>query len=87
VLEVRRGEWSAFARSIAVVVLLIAALTTLETARDAMLLTHLPARFLGIAYVAVAVVALPAAALSALATHRQLVVEQLAREVKDLVLT
>ena len=47
-LEVRRGEGPAFARSIAVVVLLVAALTTLETARDALLLTHLPARLLGI---------------------------------------
>ena len=69
-LEVRRGEGTALARSIAVVVLLIAALTTLETARDALLLTHLAPRLLGVVYVAVAAVALPAAALSGRVSER-----------------
>lgn len=69
-LEVRQGEGVAFARSVAVLVLLIAGLTTLETARDALLLTHVPVRFLGVVYAAVAVVALPAAALSARVSGR-----------------
>ena len=59
-VDVRRGEWLSLGRVFAALLLLITAHTTLETARDALILTKLPARALGIVYVAVAVCALPA---------------------------
>jgi AAA family ATP:ADP antiporter len=58
--DVRRGEWRALAPAFAILLLLIAAHTSLETARDALVLTRLPSRELGIIYVAVALCALPA---------------------------
>src|SRR5580692_5330540 len=58
--DVRRGEWRALAPAFVILLLLIAAHTSLETARDALVLTRLPSRELGIIYVAVALCALPA---------------------------
>jgi ATP:ADP antiporter, AAA family len=69
-LDVRRGEVRALARAFATLVLLITAHTALETARDALVLTRLPSRALGIVYVAVAICVLPAAGLTARATER-----------------
>ena len=59
-VDVRRGEWLSLGKVFAALLLLITAHTTLETARDALILTKLPARALGIVYVAVAACAVPA---------------------------
>ncbi|HEY3817630.1 MAG TPA: MFS transporter [Polyangiaceae bacterium] len=69
-VDVRRDEIRALVTVFAVLFLLITAHTVLETARDALVLTRLPSRALGVVYVAVAVCALPAAALAAHATER-----------------
>src|SRR5580698_10297767 len=63
-VDVRRDEWPALAPAFATLLLLIMAHTTLETARDALVLTRLPSRALGVVYVAVAVCALPAVGLA-----------------------
>jgi hypothetical protein len=46
-VDVRRGEWRSLAQAFATLLLLITAHTALETARDALVLTRLPARALG----------------------------------------
>jgi AAA family ATP:ADP antiporter len=63
-VDVRRGEWRSLLKAFATLLLLIMAHTTLETARDALVLTRLPSRALGVVYVAVAVCALPAVGLA-----------------------
>ena len=69
-VDVRRGERLALAKAFATLLLLITAHTALETARDALVLTRLPSRELGITYVAVGLCVLPAAALAARAALR-----------------
>ncbi len=69
-LDVRRDELGALVTGFLVLLLLITAHTVLETARDALVLTRLPSRALGIVYIAVAVCVLPAAALASHATER-----------------
>jgi ATP:ADP antiporter, AAA family len=69
-VEVRRGEWRALAPAFASLLLLISAHTSLETARDAIVLTSLPPRALGIVYVAVAICVLPAVGLASRAAVR-----------------
>ena len=68
--DIRAGEGRLAALVFAVLLLLISAHTVLETARDALLLTRLPPRELGIVYIAVAVCALPAAGIGARAGER-----------------
>ncbi|MGA7118675.1 MAG: MFS transporter [Polyangiaceae bacterium] len=68
--DVRRDELGALVTGFIVLLLLITAHTILETARDALVLTRLPSRALGIVYVAVAACALPAAAVASHATER-----------------
>jgi len=68
--DVRRGEWRAIAPAFATLLLLITAHTALETVRDALVLTRLPARDLGIVYVAVALCALPAVGAASRAAAR-----------------
>ncbi|HWL84604.1 MAG TPA: MFS transporter, partial [Polyangiaceae bacterium] len=68
--DIRAGEGRSAALAFFVLLVLIAAHTVLETARDALLLTRLPPRELGIVYIAVAVCALPAAAIGARAGER-----------------
>lgn len=63
-VEVRRGEWRALGLAFATLLLLMTAHTALETARDALVLTKVPARALGIVYVAAALCALPAVKLA-----------------------
>ncbi len=60
-LDVRQGEWRAVILSFFVLLLTSTGYTILETARDALLVTHLPQREFGFAYIAVAVFALPVA--------------------------
>ncbi|MGD0526586.1 MAG: MFS transporter [Polyangiaceae bacterium] len=69
-LDVRRGERRALAKAFATLLLLIAGHTALETARDALVLTRLPSRELGVIYVAVAICVLPAAWVAARASER-----------------
>lgn len=69
-VDVRRGEWRSLAKAFATLLLLITAHTALETARDALVLTRLPARALGIVYVAVALCVLPAVWLASRAAVR-----------------
>ena len=69
-VDVRRGEWRAIVMAFATLLLLITGHTALETARDALVLTRLPARGLGIIYVAVAVCVLPAVGLASRASVR-----------------
>jgi len=64
VIDIRRDEVPPAVQAFALLLLIISAHTVLETARDALLITRLPARSLGIVYVAVAVCVLPAAALA-----------------------
>jgi AAA family ATP:ADP antiporter len=69
-VDVRRGEWRALAPVFLALLLIITAHTSLETARDALILTRLPSRWLGIVYLAVAVFALPAVSLASRAAVR-----------------
>jgi AAA family ATP:ADP antiporter len=69
-VDVRRGEWRALAPAFLALLLIITAHTSLETARDALILTRLPSRLLGIVYLAVAVFALPAVWLASRAAVR-----------------
>jgi AAA family ATP:ADP antiporter len=62
--DLRQGEWSLAARAFATLLLLIAAHTTLETARDAIFLARLPARDLNFVYVALAGLTLLTTAIS-----------------------
>jgi AAA family ATP:ADP antiporter len=64
-LGVRMGEWRLAILSFLVLLWVSAAYTVLETARDALLVTELPRRAFGIAYLSVAVCALPAAGILA----------------------
>jgi AAA family ATP:ADP antiporter len=64
-LGVRMGEWRLAILSFVVLLLISAAYTVLETARDALLVTELPRREFGIAYLSVALCALPAAGIVA----------------------
>jgi AAA family ATP:ADP antiporter len=70
VWDVRAGEWLAVILSFLVLLLIISAHTILETTRDTLLLTKLPARQLGLVYIAVAICALPGAALAGHASKR-----------------
>jgi AAA family ATP:ADP antiporter len=70
VVDVRRGEWRGLSTAFFTLLLLIAGHTVLETARDALLLTRLPARALAVVYVAVAVCVLPAVGLAGRAAVR-----------------
>src|SRR5438046_3670231 len=63
-VDVRRGEGAALARAGGALFLIIAAHVALETARDALLLSRLPARDIALVYVAVAVFVLPVAAIT-----------------------
>jgi AAA family ATP:ADP antiporter len=63
-VDVRRGEGRPLALTFATLLLLITGHATLETARDALLLTRLPASSLAVVYVAVAACVLPAVRLS-----------------------
>ena len=63
-IDIRRDEVPAAVQAFALLLLIISAHTVLETARDALLITRLPSRSLGIVYVAVAVCVLPASALA-----------------------
>ena len=69
-LDVRRGELRPLTQSFAMLLLIIAGHTVLETARDALLLMRFPPGAIGVVYVAVAACALPAAALAARAAVR-----------------
>jgi AAA family ATP:ADP antiporter len=70
VIDVRREELPATLQAFVTLLLILLAHTVLETARDALLLTRLPARSLGIVYVAVAICVLPAAALASRVSAR-----------------
>ncbi len=70
VWDVRAGEGVAVILAFFVLLLMISAHTILETTRDALLLTKLPAGELGLVYIAVAVFALPAAGLAGRAAVR-----------------
>lgn len=69
-VDVRRGEVRTLVPAFATLLLLIAGHTALETARDALLLTRVPARSLGVVYLAVALCVLPAAGIAARVTAR-----------------
>jgi ATP:ADP antiporter, AAA family len=68
--DVRAGEGLAVVLAFLVLLLVITAHTILETTRDALLLTKLPPRELGLVYIGVAVVALPGAGLAGRAASR-----------------
>lgn len=69
-VDVRRGEWRALVMAFATLLLLITGHTALETARDALVLTRLPPRGLGVIYVAAALCVLPAVGLAGRASVR-----------------
>ena len=60
-VDVRQGEWRLAVLSFSVLLLTAGAYTVLETARDALLVTHLPRHDFGIPYIAVAAFSLPVA--------------------------
>src|SRR5688572_30012324 len=68
--DIRAGEGRLAGLAFLVLLLLISAHTVLETARDALLLTRLAPRELGVVYIAVAICALPAAAIGGRAGER-----------------
>ena len=69
-IDIRRGEGRAVARAFSTLFLILSGYTVLETARDALLLTRLPLRAIGIAYVAAAVCVLPASGWAAHSSQR-----------------
>src|SRR5450432_3247904 len=69
-IDIRRGEGRALAQAFATLFLILSGYTVLETARDALLLTRLPLRAIGIAYIAAAVCVLPAAGWAARSSQR-----------------
>jgi AAA family ATP:ADP antiporter len=69
-IDIRRGEGRALARASASLFLILSGYTVLETARDALLLTRLPLRAIGIAYVVAAVCVLPASGWVAQSSQR-----------------
>ncbi|MDP9002043.1 MAG: hypothetical protein M3O46_18270, partial [Myxococcota bacterium] len=69
-LDVRPDERRIAALAFATLLLILGGHTVLETARDALLLTRLPPRAIGIVYLAVALCALPASTLAARASER-----------------
>jgi AAA family ATP:ADP antiporter len=71
VVDMRRGEGATLLRASGSIFLLLLAQSTLETARDTLLLTHWPARNLGAVYALVAVAVLPIAAVVARASRRR----------------
>src|SRR5258708_1134451 len=68
--DIRAGEGRLAAIAFFVLLLLISAHTVLETARDALLLTRMPPKELGIVYIAVAICVLPVAAAGTRAGER-----------------
>ncbi|HEY8041910.1 MAG TPA: hypothetical protein VIF15_19030 [Polyangiaceae bacterium] len=70
VFDVRSGEWRVALLAFSALLLILTGHTILETARDALLLTRLPARGIGVVYVAVAAVTLPSAAIAGRAGAR-----------------
>ena len=69
-LDVRPGEWQVALLAFGVLALILAGHTVLETARDALLLTKVPARGIGLVYVALAGCTLPVAAAAGRASER-----------------
>ncbi|MDP9151776.1 MAG: hypothetical protein M3O36_17775, partial [Myxococcota bacterium] len=69
-VDVRPGEWHVALLAFGVLALILAGHTILETARDALLLTRVPARGIGIVYVMLAACTLPTAAAAAQASER-----------------
>ena len=63
-VDVRRGELRQVAHAFAALFLILSAYTVLETARDVLLLTKLPLRDIGIAYVVAAICILPASGMA-----------------------
>ena len=68
--DIRPGEGRLVVLAFLALLLVVSGHTVLETARDALLLTRLPPRQLGVVYIAVAAVALPVAAFAARAVRR-----------------
>ncbi len=69
-LDVRPDEWQVGLLAFGVLALILAGHTVLETARDALLLTKVPARGIGLVYVALAGCTLPVAAAAGRASER-----------------
>lgn len=65
VVDLRPGEWAPFARTFAILFLIIGGHTALETARDALFLTRLAPKMLTYVYVAVAALSLVVVPLNA----------------------
>ena len=63
-VDIRRSEVRAVAKAFATLFLILSAYTVLETARDVLLLTKLPLRNIGLAYIAAAIVVLPASGIA-----------------------
>jgi ATP:ADP antiporter, AAA family len=63
-VDIRRGEVRAVAQAFATLFLILSAYTVLETARDVLLLTRLPLRDIGVAYIAAAICVLPASGMA-----------------------
>jgi ATP/ADP translocase/HEAT repeat protein len=70
VVDIRQAEIPAGLQAFVALLLILTAHTVLETARDALLITRLPPRSLGVVYVAVAVCVLPVAALASKVSAR-----------------
>jgi ATP:ADP antiporter, AAA family len=68
-VDIRRGELRAVAQAFATLFLILSAYTVLETARDVLLLTRLPLRDIGVAYIAAAIVVLPASGMASRASQ------------------
>ncbi len=69
-VDVRAGEMRTLAGSFLLLFLVLVAHTILDTARDALLLSDLSARALGVVYVALAALAVPASALAGTVSAR-----------------
>jgi len=63
-VDIRRSEVGAVAKAFATLFLILSAYTVLETARDVLLLTKLPLRNIGLAYIVAAICVLPASGIA-----------------------
>jgi AAA family ATP:ADP antiporter len=69
-LDLRPGERRIAIKAFLVLFFIVMAQTVLETARDALVVSHVPLNQVGIVYIAVALFAIPAASLTGLASQR-----------------
>jgi AAA family ATP:ADP antiporter len=70
-LDLRPGERPVAIKAFLVLLFIMMAQTVLETARDALVVSHVPLKLVGVVYIAVALFAIPAASLTGFTSKRR----------------